>query len=99
MSAKTLSKKSELTLEDLVMMVKHGFDDMHKRMNERFQKVDERFDSIDALFERMEKRLSFLEIGQTDILVRLDDVPYRFELVELDQRVTKIEKRLRLKVQ
>jgi hypothetical protein len=45
-------------------------------------------------FERVDKRLTALEDGQEQIKLRLDNVAYRFELVELQRRVDFLEKKV-----
>jgi len=61
-------------------MVKTGFDEMGKQ----FEKVDKRFEQVD-------NRLTALEKGQEDIKLRLDNVAYRFELVEVLKRLKTLE--------
>lgn len=71
--------KKNVTLDSLAGMVAAGFTGME-------QKFDTRFDVV-------EKRLNTLEHGQEDIKLKLDNVAYRFELVELQRRVELLEKR------
>ena len=52
-----------------------------------YQGVNSRLDNVD-------KRLESLEQGQEDIKLRLDNVAYRFELVELQRRVELVEKKV-----
>ncbi|MDO8592307.1 MAG: hypothetical protein Q7R92_00870 [bacterium] len=66
----------KITINDLAVMVKQGFDGVTKE----FRKVSQRMDT--------------LEQGQEAIKLRLDNVAYRFELVELQKRVEKIEKKV-----
>ena len=49
------------------------------------------FEVVDKRFERVEKRLTNLEHGQEDIILRLDNVAYRFELVEVQKRLKALE--------
>ena len=63
--------------EDLAMMVAKGFEEMGKEMNGKFSEVN--------------GRLYKLEQGQEEIQMRLTNVAYRFELVDLQSRVQKIE--------
>lgn len=81
-----MKKNTDITLNDLALMVKQGFDAVDKR----FESVDERFESIDNRLENLEK-------GQEEIKLRLDNVAYRFELLELEQRVHYLEKLLKVK--
>jgi len=49
-----MAKTKKMTIEDLAIMTKNGFDETAKNMNERFTRVDERLDGID-------KRLDIIE--------------------------------------
>ena len=71
----------KVTLDNLAGMIKRGFDG-----------VDKRFESVDKRFDGIEKRLANLEEGQEEIKLKLDNVAYRFELVELQKRVDRLEK-------
>ena len=57
------------------------------------------FDAMDGRFDKMENRLDGLEQGQEDIKLRLDNVAYRFELVELQRRVELVEKKVGINYQ
>ena len=65
------------SVDDLATSVKEGFDEVHKSMKSGFEAVD--------------KRLTTLERGQEDIKLRLDNVAYRFELVEVQKRLKTLE--------
>lgn len=77
-----MTHKKETTIDDLAIMIGKGFNEMDKR----FKKVDERFDKMDKRFDRMDGEIE-------DIKLRLDNVAYRFELKDLEQ---KFEKRFRM---
>lgn len=70
--------EKEITINELAGMVANGFSDLTEGMNSRLDKV--------------ETRLGALEDGQEQIKLRLDNVAYRFELVELQRRVVLLEK-------
>ncbi len=72
-----------VTLDDLATMVKGGFDEVNKKMDDGFNAVN--------------GRLSSLEQGQEEIILKLDNVAYRFELVALQKRVEELEKRAGIK--
>lgn len=55
------------------------------------------FDQVDKRFEHMEESFGTLEKGQEEIKLRLDNVAYRFELVELQKRVEILEKKINFK--
>ena len=80
-------KKKNITINELAGMVKTGFDEMGKQ----FGKVDKRFEQVDKRFDRVENRLTTLETGQEDIKLRLDNVAYRFEIVEVQKRLKALE--------
>ncbi len=65
------------SIEDLAGMVKEGFDEISGTMKAGFDKVD--------------NRLTALEKGQEDIKLRLSNVAYRFELVEVLKRLKTLE--------
>ena len=52
------------------------------------------FDSVDSRFNHVDKRLDDLEQGQEEIKLKLGDVAYRFELVELERRVNILERKV-----
>ncbi len=54
-----MSKK--ITINDLAIMVKHGFDDMQKQIDRRFDHVDERFDRLEQKIEGHANRLGTTE--------------------------------------
>jgi len=79
----------DITINELAVMVKNGFDGVHETFNERSKQVDERFDRVDT---RMDK----LEDNQRAILTRLEDVVYKTELDQLKERVKTIEEAISL---
>ena len=72
----------EKQFEDLAALVNKGFDEAEKLSAGRFQASDQRFVAIGERLDRME--------------LRLDQAAYRFELVELTQRVQRIEGKIGL---
>ncbi|MDP2933988.1 MAG: hypothetical protein Q8N81_07745 [bacterium] len=65
------------TIDDLAILVAKGFESTATK------------DDI----ARLDRRMDTLEHGQEDIKLKLDNVAYRFELVELQRRVALLEKR------
>ena len=57
------------------------------------------FDTMDGRFDKVENKLEVLEQGQEEIKLRLDNVAYRFELVELQRRVELVEKKVGINYQ
>ncbi|MCL5666941.1 MAG: hypothetical protein M1383_04200 [Patescibacteria group bacterium] len=74
-------KKSgkKITLDDLAAMVAEGFSGMATK------------DNLKSMATKAD--IAKLEQGQEDIKLRLDNVAYRFELVELQKRVTRLEQK------
>jgi len=82
MSNKKIKKAKGVTIDTLAGMVKKGFDHM-----------DERFNQVDKRLDQHKKRFEDLEQGQEEIKLKLGDVAYRFELVELERRVNILERK------
>jgi len=74
---------AKITIDDLALMVKGGFDGMSKS-----------FEEFNEVLNSMSKRLESLEDGQEKILTTLDRKLYRSEFDELERRVIAIESRL-----
>ena len=49
------------------------------------------FDEMGKQFKKVDNRLTTLETGQEDIKLRLDNVAYRFEIVEVQKRLKALE--------
>ncbi|MFA6042990.1 MAG: hypothetical protein WCV85_00065 [Patescibacteria group bacterium] len=79
-------EKQPITLEDLARMIKMEFD--HN---------GEEFTGIRQQFHDLHGEIQELKDGQHAILVRLDNVAYRFEVTELERRVGILEKRAGLR--
>jgi archaellum component FlaC len=57
-------KNKNITIDDLAIMVKKGFDGVDKRfdgVDKRFEAIDKRFDGVDKRFDKVEKRLDRIE--------------------------------------
>ena len=55
-------ENEKITIDDLAGMVKKGFDETNKQMNERFDKVEARLDRIEeTLLKNHEVRIKRLE--------------------------------------
>jgi hypothetical protein len=78
--------KQGATIDNLADMVKQGFDHVSSEIT-----------GLTTGFNRIEKRLTVLEQGQEDIKLKLDNVAYRFELVELQRRVELLERKVGVK--
>lgn len=83
-----MAKKSKkITVDDLAMMTKRGFDELGGKISELSEQVKEGF--------RISSENNARE--HEDIKLRLDNVAYRFELVELQKRVEVLEKKTGVK--
>ena len=65
---------------ELVEILNKSFGDLERSLDKRFKKVDGRLDT--------------LEKGQEDIKMRLDNVAYRFEIRDLEERVKLVEEKV-----
>ncbi|OGE74522.1 MAG: hypothetical protein A3K06_00050 [Candidatus Doudnabacteria bacterium RIFCSPHIGHO2_01_52_17] len=86
--------KKETTIDDLAVMVKNGFEGVTGEMNSRF---DQAHRDMNSRFGEVNHRLDLLEQGQEQIKLKLDNVAYRFELIELQRRVEMLEKKAGIK--
>lgn len=55
------------------------------------------FDEVNGRLDKLETRFTTLERGQEDIILKLDNVAYRFELVALEKRVKELEEKVGIK--
>lgn len=83
-----LATKGELTksIDDLAGAVKKGLDEVH----EKFSKIDERFDILERKVDRMNDNFT----NQLDYFHLY--CPTRKEFTELDDRMKKVEKKLKV---
>lgn len=86
------------SVDDLAIITKHGFDEVHEEMDrhfgevdKRFGEVDKRFAQVDKRFDSVEKRLENLEQGQEEIKTVLGRAATKLEVHELDRRVIILE--------
>lgn len=70
-------KKREITLEDLAQTMNQSFGELEKNINRRF--------------DQSEMKFKKLEDGQDQIIMKLSNVAYRFEVKELEARVSVLE--------
>lgn len=79
-------KKKNVTLEDLAGMVAKGFNSVDKTLIATREDI-----------HNLDKRIAVLEGGQEQIRLRLDNVAYRFEMVDLKNRVERLENKAGIK--
>lgn len=105
--------KKKVTLEDVAELIKVGNQQVTENLTIRLtaviheenehsfnglgRMIKEGFDQVDQRFDVVERRLTNLEIGQEDIMLRLDSKAPTSEVRELDRRVTRIEKKVGIK--
>jgi len=77
--------KKRMTIEDLAVMVQQGFTSVERRLT-----------SLEFGQKSLAHSQKTLEQGQEDIKLRLDQHAHRFELVELQRRVGRIENHIGL---
>ena len=90
-------ENKDITINELAVMVKNGFDGADKRVSDRFDGVDKKFDGVYERFDRLDERLDKLEYNQRTILTKLEDVVYRSELTQLKERIKIIEEAIAIK--
>ena len=94
-------KKKKITIDDLAMMTKRGFDEIGESIKRGFEGVGKRFEEVDKRFEGVNNNIRILSDNNAreheDLKLRLDNVAYRFELVELQKRVEVLEKKTGVK--
>ena len=86
---KDASKK--ITLEKLAAMMADGFAQAKKDNEDLAIMVQHGFEENDKRFAKLEQGQAKLEQGQEEMKMRLSNVAYRFELVDLQKRVQKVE--------
>ena len=98
-----MTKKS-VTTDQLAGMVKHGFDDVGKRLDKvdsRLDKVDSRLDKVDGRLDKVDGRLDHVDarLGriEADIHEMRDNIVYRDEFEDALSRIKYIEKKLEIK--
>ena len=77
----------EITLEDLAGMVNNGLESIRSEINDGFEKVNKRFDTL-------ENKVEHVEADAKDIKLHLHTETYKFDIKDLDNRVTKLEEKI-----
>jgi len=80
-------KNKKIAVDDLAMMTKQGFDEVGESVKQGFAMVNNNIHILSGNNTREHE----------DIKLRLDNVAYRFELVELQKRVEVLEKKTGVK--
>lgn len=89
---KTMARK-KVTIEDLAVMVKKGFDQTANRdeVNKRFEQVDKHFVSIERRLDHVDARLSYVERDVAEIRKHF---VYRDEFEDALARIRLLEKKV-----
>lgn len=85
----TIMAEKNITLDDLAVIVKKGFDEVYERMDVRFDHVENRLNSVESRLGRLEKDIAAIRFTLTQLA-------YRDEVNKLEERLTRIEKHLGL---
>ncbi len=78
-------QKDSLTIDDLAIMVKHGFDEVTEKLSghyHKFKSIDQRFDLIDQRFDQQDGELTSFRLE------------VRHELEQLNGKINRVEKML-----
>ena len=84
--------KKVVTLDLLAEMIKKGFDGVDERFETSEKSVNARFDVLEKDVRELKVDVRELKGGQDDILLKLNNMVYRFEFRDLEGRVTFLEK-------
>ena len=98
--------KKILTINDLGDIIKKEVTSVKKEINSLENKIDTKIDTvkkeIDEFgiivkneFSKVNKNIKELKQGQENIELKLTNVAYRFELLELERRIEILEKKLK----
>lgn len=99
-----MAKKKNVSIDDLAVMIKQGFDGVDKKfegVNGKFEGVDKKFDGVDKKFDEMDKKFT----GKFDELKRdMEEIKLKFaytawaiDVEALKQRVNVLEKKIGIK--
>ncbi len=79
-------KKRETTIDDLAVMIGKGFNEMGGKISEVSERISKVENSLNSFVKSNTREHEELKLRQ-------DEVPYRFEFVELEKRVEILERR------
>lgn len=82
-----MKKKKITTIEDLAVLMQEEFLAIHGKFGE----VSKGFDQMDKRFDRLEKEIKQIRQDLEDLKLRVDQKVNRFEFLELEKRIRKIE--------
>lgn len=85
------AEDEQLSLNDLARMVAAGFEDIARRMDDRFEKADRRFDKVESEIAAMQADIAALTAGQARIEERLENVPTNTRVAAVEERTSCLE--------
>jgi len=88
---KIKSKKSEITLEDLAIIIQQGFEEARNENEKRFVKLEQGQAKLEQGQAKLEQGQAKLEQGQEEIKLRMCNVAYRIDIIDLQKRLQKVE--------
>lgn len=80
----------KMTIDELARIIKGEFDGI----GAEFKKVDGRFDKLEGELKEIRVDIKGLHKDHEEIELKMSNVAYRFELVELQKRVELLEKKV-----
>ena len=89
-----LIKKGSNEVENLTVMVKEGFDGVDEKIDQEINGVKGEINGVKGEIRGINIKLDILGRGLEEVKMRLSNVAYRFELVDLEKRVDVVEGKL-----
>jgi hypothetical protein len=83
-----MAKKKKITIDDLAIMVKVGFDEI----GERFDEIGERFNKIDKRFDKIDDKLKEHDLELEKINLKFSNVAWDIDVREHKRRIEILEK-------
>ncbi len=86
---------SNITLDNLALMVQQGFLEVHSQLNGLRKDMDEIKQDVHILKQDvhlLKQDVHLLKQNMEEVKLRLDNVPYRFEMKTLEARVDRLER-------
>lgn len=81
-------KKKETTIDDLAVMINNGFNEMKENNAREHEEI------IKSNAREHKEMIESNTREHEEMKLRQDEVPYRFEFVELEKRVEVLERRV-----
>lgn len=85
--------KEDITIDELARMVARGFDQVVTKLGKEIGGIDAKVENLRSELSEFRKQN---ERDHLDLKLRQDNVAHRFELQDLEDRVTRLEKKAKL---